>query len=502
MTARVRFAPSPTGHLHLGNARTALFNWLFAKKQAGTFILRIEDTDLSRSEERFEGVIFEDLRWLGLEWEEGPDLGGDCGPYRQSDRLAIYKDKAQELVHSGKAYYCFCTEEELSAQAEKAKQLGVPWKYPGTCRRLSAEQVEARLRERRAFVIRLKVREGPIQFQDIVHGPMEFSSEVISDPILIRSSGLPTYNYAVVVDDALMHITHVIRGDDHLSNTPKQVLVYEAFSWPLPAFAHLSTILGDDHTRLSKRHGASSVKNFQEMGILPEALLNYLALLGWAPAEGQSEIVPLDSLIRQFDLERVSKASAVFDLNKLYWVNRHYLKDCDRPRLFGLVEPLLRENGLFPEGGQSVAMNWFTGLIEAILPSVNVLSEIPAAAAKLLFFDAGKSVEDPEVRPVLEEAGAVRVIQDFLRELSLPDRDVVQEWKSIVAAVKESTKQKGKPLFHPIRVALTGSASGPELDKLVPLFETGSTLTLPRKVMNCRQRAESVLAALASARQQ
>ena len=502
MTIRVRFAPSPTGHLHVGNVRTALFNWLFAKKTGGTFVLRIEDTDLTRSDERFETLIFEDLRWLGMQWHEGPDVEGDFGPYRQSDRIQIYKEKAVELIDLKKAYYCFCTEEELSAQAEKAKLQGVAWKYPGTCLRLTAEQVAVRLRDGGPAVIRLKVRQGPINFRDIVHGQMEFSSDVISDPILIRSSGLPTYNYAVVVDDALMQITHVIRGDDHLSNTPKQVLIYEAFGWSLPAFAHLSTILGDDHARLSKRHGATSIQNFQEMGILPEALLNYLVLLGWAPPEGQSEILPIESLIQQFELERVSKSSAVFDLNKLYWLNRHYLQECDRGRLLELVEPRLREKGLVPFDANPSVTLWLVQLIELVLPSVNVLSEIPDSAAKLLYFDATKVLEDPEVEQVLADEGAVSVIQEFSSEISLPNRDVVSDWKTIINEVKQRTKRKGKQLFHPIRVALTGRASGPELDKLVPLFEDGSRLILPSRVENCLQRAKSVLAALMSPRQQ
>jgi glutamyl-tRNA synthetase/nondiscriminating glutamyl-tRNA synthetase len=305
----------------------------------------------------------------------------------------------------------------------------------------------------------------------------------------------------VVVDDALMQVTHVIRGDDHLSNTPKQVLIYEAFGWSLPFFAHLSTILGDDHTRLSKRHGATSIQNFQEMGILPEALMNYLALLGWAPAAGQSEIVPLETLIQEFDLARVSKSSAVFDLNKLFWMNRHYLKECDPDRLFRLVEPLLRERNLMPIGSDPLAVRWVKELIQAILPSANMLSEIPGSAARLLYFDAAKALEDHDVKQVLDDETATVVIQEFVKEISVPKRNVVNEWKAIVNAVKERAKQKGKPLFHPIRVALTGSTSGPELDKLVPLFETGNSLALPKQVMNCRQRAESVLAALMSPRQ-
>jgi len=494
---RVRFAPSPTGHLHVGNVRTAIFNWLFARKASGPFIIRIEDTDIVRSEERFEGLIYEDLHWLGLQWEEAPDIGGPHGPYRQSDRLSLYREKALQLVQSRRAYHCFCSEAELEKQAESAKQAGIPWKYPGTCLSLADDEVKQRLSRGDTSVVRLKVREGQIRFQDVVHGGMEFSSEVVSDPILIRSNGLPTYNYAVVVDDALMEITHVIRGDDHLSNTPKQVLIYEAFGWALPVFAHLSTILGSDHTRLSKRHGATSVKNLQDMGILPEALVNYLALLGWAPHEGQSEILPIGELIRSFELERVSKSAAVFDLNKLYWINRHYLKECDRTRLLELTIPFLRHAGFLADIDNAVS-KWAGQVIEALLPGVDNLSQIPAKAAFIFDFDPSESLKTDPVQHVLSETKATDVIRVFADELIKPGREVLRDWKEIVSAVKAQTGQKGKQLFHPIRVALTGSDSGPELDKLLPIFENGSRLLLPKSVLNCSQRATSFAAAMAS----
>ena len=494
---RVRFAPSPTGHLHVGNVRTAIFNWLFARKAGGPFIIRIEDTDIVRSEERFEGLIYEDLRWLGLQWEEAPDVGGPHGPYRQSDRLSLYREKALQLVQSHRAYHCFCSEAELEKQAENAKQAGIPWKYPGTCQLLSEEIVRQRLDRGDASVIRLKVREGQIRFQDVVHGDMEFSSDVISDPILIRSNGLPTYNYAVVVDDALMEITHVIRGDDHLSNTPKQVLIYEAFGWPLPAFAHLSTILGSDHTRLSKRHGATSVKNLQDMGILPEALVNYLALLGWAPREGQSEILPLDELIQSFELERVSKSAAVFDLNKLYWINRHYLKECDRSRLLELTIPFLQQAGLLSAVDGPIR-EWTGQVIEALLPGVDHLSQIPGKTAFIFDFKPGEAIDTEAVQHVLSEAKAADVIRVLAEELAKPGREILRDWKEIVAAVKAQTGQKGKQLFHPIRVALTGSDSGPELDKLLPIFENASRLPLPKPVLSCSQRATAFATAMAT----
>jgi len=494
---RVRFAPSPTGHLHVGNVRTAIFNWLFARKAGGSFIIRIEDTDIVRSEERFEGLIYEDLRWLGLQWDEAPDVGGPHEPYRQSDRLSLYREKALQLVQSRWAYHCFCSEAELEKQAQSAKQTGIPWKYPGTCQSLSDEEVRQRLDRGDASVIRLKVREGQIRFRDVVHGDMEFSSDVISDPILIRSNGLPTYNYAVVVDDALMEITHVIRGDDHLSNTPKQVLIYEAFGWALPAFAHLSTILGSDHTRLSKRHGATSVKNLQDMGILPEALVNYLALLGWAPREGQSEILPLAELIQSFELERVSKSAAVFDLNKLYWINRHYLKECDRSRLLNLTIPFLQQAGLLSDADGAVR-DWAGQVIEALLPGMDHLSQIPTKAAFIFDFNPADALKTEAVQHVLSEAKAADVIRVLAEELAKPGREILRDWKDIVAAGKAQTGQKGKQLFHPIRVALTGSDSGPELDKLLPIFEDGSRLGLPKPVLSCSQRATAFAAKLAA----
>ena len=343
----------------------------------------------------------------------------------------------------------------------------------------------------------MKVRAGPVRFRDIVHGEMEFSSDVVSDLILIRSNGLPTYNYAVVVDDSLMQITHVIRGDDHLSNTPKQVLIYAAFGWPLPAFAHLSTILGSDHTRLSKRHGATSIQNFQEMGILPEALVNYLALLGWAPAESQSEIQPLENLIQHFDLGRVSKSSAVFDINKLHWINRHYLRECDKDRLISLSIPFLQKWGLV-ENVDSLTRIWIGLLVEALLSGVNQLSEIPEGVLRIVEFDGSAALATEEVKQVLQADGAISVIREFSKEISLPQREIIRDWKEIISLVKARTNQKGKHLFHPIRVALTGKISGPELDKVLPILEKGSQLRLPKRIKNCRERVSEFMAAVES----
>src|SRR6267142_2328251 len=350
---RVRFAPSPTGHLHVGNARTALFNWLFARQQGGIMILRIEDTDIERSERIHERQIIEDLRWLGIDWDEGIDVDacgketerGAYGPYRQSDRTKIYQEHGERLLREGKAYLCFCTNEELEAGRQKAIAEHRPQIYSGKCRKLDpAESLKRRAAGEQA-AIRLHIPEHPIRFHDIVHGPVEFQSEVVSDPIIIRSSGMPVYNYVVVIDDALMKITHVIRGDDHLSNTPKQVALYEALGWPVPQFAHLSTILGNDRERLSKRHGATSIANFRDMGVLPEALVNYLVLLGWAPSGGDRETFTPQELVKEFSLERVTPAAAMFDMEKLYWLNRHYIKSWPAGNLTALGAWFLSQAG-------------------------------------------------------------------------------------------------------------------------------------------------------------
>ncbi|HTX74675.1 MAG TPA: glutamate--tRNA ligase, partial [Terracidiphilus sp.] len=356
---RVRFAPSPTGLLHVGNARTALYNWLFARRHGGVFILRIEDTDRERSETQFERRLIEDLHWLGLDWDEGPaggakagdiwsDEHGKHGPYRQSERLKIYAKHTERLLKEGKAYPCFCTAEELEAERADAAAEHRPQAYSGKCRYLSKKEVEESLAAGKPFAVRLRIEDHPLTFHDLVHGEVKFAPEAVSDPILVRSAhggvsgmseGVPVYNYVVTIDDALMEITHVIRGDDHISNTPKQVAIYEAFEWKVPEFAHLSTILGADRERLSKRHGATSIATFREMGYLPEALVNYLALLGWGAEDGKTETFTLEELTQAFKLERVTASPAVFDFDKLNWLNRHYLKQTPMERLVKLAWP-------------------------------------------------------------------------------------------------------------------------------------------------------------------
>src|SRR5712691_478368 len=343
---RVRFAPSPTGQLHVGNARTALFNWLLARGSSGTFILRVEDTDVERSTRESEAGILRDLRWLGLDWDEGPDVGGPRGPYRQSERLHLYQSYAKELLSADAAYYCFCSTAQLGAEREEAVAAGRTARYAGTCRRLSRDQAAARIAAGERPAIRFRVPEArDVVFTDIVRGDVRFHTDVVGDPVIVRADGHPAYNFAVVVDDALMEVTHVIRGEDHISNTPRQVLLNEALGFTPPEFAHLSLVMGPDHSPLSKRHGATSVAEFRSKGYLPEALVNYLALIGWAPGNDE-ELLPVEELARRFSLERVGHSAGVFDEEKLAWANRHYLKIADSRRIAELSLPFFNAEGI------------------------------------------------------------------------------------------------------------------------------------------------------------
>jgi nondiscriminating glutamyl-tRNA synthetase len=486
---RVRFAPSPTGQLHVGNARTALFNWLFARQAGGTMVLRIEDTDLERSEARYEDQLLEDLKWMGIDWDEGPDMGGDYAPYRQSDRLDIYREHAERLISEGKAYLCFCSQEELERDRDEKLKAQLPPIYSGKCRVLDPAEAQRRRDGGEAAAIRLRIPEHPIRFHDIVHGMVEFSNEVVSDPIILRSSGIPVYNYVVVVDDALMKITHVIRGDDHLSNTPKQVALYEALGWPVPEFAHLSTILGADRERLSKRHGATSIANFRDMGVLPEALMNYLALLGWAPSGGTREIFTPDELKHEFTLERVTPSAAVFDMEKLYWLNRHYVKQSPPERIEKLAEPFFVKAGLLPENLDDNTRAWFAKVVALLAPSVDKLEQLPERARLIFHYDASVAVNSPDNAEVLSAPKTTDVLATFF-EMAASDSSPMtpERFKAIMNDVKAKSGAKGKDLFHPVRLALTGSHSGPEFDKLIPILEEGSTLPLPQHVMSVSER--------------
>ena len=499
---RLRFAPSPTGHLHVGNARTALFNWLAARHAGGTFILRIEDTDTERSTRESESAILADLEWMGLKWDEGVEVGGPYGPYRQTERLEIYAEHSRKLLDARKAYYCFCSAEKLEAERQAMLKQGLPPKYAGTCRAIDPGAAGARVAAGEKAVVRLRVPVGrEVTFHDVVRGPVTFHTEVIGDPVLVRSDGIPAYNYAVVIDDALMQVTHVVRGEDHISNTPRQILLYEAFGWQPPTFAHLSLVMGPDHAPLSKRHGATSVAEFRDKGYLPEALVNYLALIGWSPGEGE-ELLALPELAKRFDLAKVAHSAGVFDEDKLAWVNRHYLKLADPRTLAGLAVPFLRSarivNGTLSDAGK----DWLIWIVPAMASSIDRLSQLPERLHTIFAFDASEALEREEIRAELTSEGGRRVVTALADELQttarLTDRDI---FRALANRVKEKSGQKGKALFHPIRAILTGEAEGPELDLLVPAIDRASALSPAdglQSVTGCRERALAIQKHLAS----
>jgi nondiscriminating glutamyl-tRNA synthetase len=489
---RVRFAPSPTGQLHVGNARTALFNWLLSHGHEGTFILRIEDTDAERSTRESELSILDDLRWLGLDWDEGPDVEGPHGPYRQSERLHLYASYANELIANGHAYYCFCSPQKLDTDRREMLASGKPPRYAGTCRELSREDARARMEAGERPVIRFKVPVGvDVTFDDLVRGDVTFSSEVIGDPVLVRSDGRPAYNFAVVVDDALMEITHVIRGEDHISNTPRQVLLYQSLGFEPPQFAHLSLVMGPDHTPLSKRHGATSVNEFRERGYLPEALVNYLALIGWSPG-GDEELLPIQELANRFALEDVGHSAGVFDQEKLAWMNRHYMKAAAPGRLAGECLRYFLRDG-FVQQRTEAAVEYVASLLPLTVASVDRLEEITDRVRFIFAFDAAASLARPEVAAVVEEPGARDVIAALASEITGPLLDR-ESFRAAAHRVKEKTGQKGKALFHPIRAALTGETGGPELDLSIPAIDRGSLLPPSARVapiLSCQERAEA-----------
>lgn len=490
---RVRFAPSPTGYLHVGNVRTALFNWLVARHGGGTFILRIEDTDAVRSKSEYENQVLEDLRWLGLEWDEGVDRPGPCGPYRQTDRYEIYRDYGQRLLAREKAFYCFCTEEELDEVRKEQQAKGEVPRYSGKCRNLSSTVTEARRNAGEESVVRLRVRPGAVGFSDLVYGRIDVDTDQISDPVLLRSDNSPTYNFSCVVDDVLMRITHVVRGEGHLSNTHRQILIYEALEAPVPKFAHLSTVLAPDGQKLSKRHGATSVDDFKAQGYLPEALVNYLALLGWAPPQEGQEILSLDEIARLFELSRVSKSPAIFDRAKLDWVNRSYITRMPAEKLAARAAGYFSAAGLIPVQSCDAVLQWLALVVDAVRTHADHLDQLPKETSIIYGFETDPPELDADARETLRHAPALAVAREFARLVEEQEVVTIEAYKEILGKVKAATGQKGKSLFHPIRAALTGRGSGPELEKLIPIYEEGSRLDLPRRVMSCSERLRAVL---------
>lgn len=448
---RVRFAPSPTGHLHIGGARTALFNWLFARHNKGVFILRIEDTDRSRSTEEYIEAIIEGMKWLGLDWDEGP--------YRQTDRLEVYKSYVNKLLKEGNAYYCYCSPEELEERRRLALAQGKPPKYDGRCRELK-EPVPGRIP-----AVRFKMPQiGITVVDDLIRGKVSFDNEQLDDFIIMRSDGTPTYNFCVVVDDVDMRITHVIRGDDHLNNTPKQIQIYRALNYEIPKFAHLPMILGADKTRLSKRHGATSVMAYKEMGYLPEALINYLVRLGWSYKD--QEIFSKEELIEKFDLENVGKSAAVFNPEKLLWLNSHYINASTPERLYELVRPFLIKEGIIKEDTE-IDIQWISKAILTLKERSRTLVEL---ANSLRYYILEDIEIDEEARQKFineKTIGYLRQVRDLLSSMD------GFESKSLEEAFKKLISELGVKLSEvaqPLRVAITGKTVSP------PIFDVLSVL--------------------------
>jgi len=475
---RVRFAPSPTGFLHIGGARTALYNWLFARQKGGAFILRIEDTDRSRSTEEAIQAIVSSLHWLGLEWNEGPETGGDFGPYRQTERLSLYKETAQHLLARKKAYCCYCTPNELKSRRRIALKEGRAPGYDGRCRTLTARERDEFEKEGRRPAIRFACpREGTTVVNDLIRGEARFENRLLDDFILLRADGFPTYNFAVVVDDNAMRISHVIRGEDHLPNTPKQILLYRALGFPIPDFAHLPMILGPDRKPLSKRHGATSVEEYRKNGYLPEAVLNYLALLGWSYDE-KTTLFTGEELIEKFSLGNVSRSPAIWDPAKLEWMNGHYIRQIPLRELTLKIVPFLQEAGLIKNFLGAEELSWLERVVVPIRDRMKVLRD----AAALTDFLFGEVELDPRaVEKVLKSDEALRVLALAEEKLaSLPEfqKDGIEK---VLRGMCEELSLKPAKALQPVRVAVTGKTISPPLFESIELLGRERTLQRLRK---------------------
>jgi glutamyl-tRNA synthetase len=468
---RVRFAPSPTGYLHVGGARTALFNWLFARKTGGVFVLRIEDTDRERSNEASTHTILEGMTWVGLGWDEGP--------FHQADGLPRHQADARRMLAEGSAYRCFCTPEELAAKREQLKH---EYRYDQKCRAVPQTESDARAAAGEPHTLRFRVPEGSTQWDDIVHGDTRFENASIEDFIILRTDGTPIYNLAVVSDDIDMRITHVIRGDDHIPNTPKQILLYQALGAPVPAFGHLPMILGSDGKKLSKRHGATAVGDYAQLGVLPEALFNFLALLGWNPGD-EREVMDVRELVDAFSLERINKKSAVFDTEKLFWMNGRYLEKKPAEELLPLVAPLLVKEGLITEEEAGTRREWLLHLLELLKVRARSVNEIPKMARVYLAdeveYDADSVAKQWKDPLTAERLGAVRGALQGLEPWTL---------EGIEPALRSAAEGLGVgfgKVAQPLRVALTGSSASPGIDHVVYLLGREGAL---RRIDRARER--------------
>ena len=471
---RVRFAPSPTGKLHIGGARTAIYNWAFARANGGTFILRIDDTDPTRSTDENTQIILRAMKWLGLDWDEGPDVGGPHAPYAQTERLNLYKKAAQKLWDEGHAYPCFCTKEQLEADRKAAQERKDPFQgYQRRCRNLTREEAQARIDSGEPYVLRIKVPEdrGDVVIEDAVHGRVVFDAKELDDFVIFRSDGTPTYNFATVVDDAAMGITHVIRGDDHLSNTPRQVMVYEALGAPVPVFAHISMILGADGKKLSKRHGATSVEEYRDAGYLSDAFVNYLALLGWS-LDGETTVIPRDVLASKFSLDRISKNPATFDPKKLDWMNAEYINamsDAEFARK--ILVPEVTNAGLLDEGSERLA-GWMEQLAAIVKPRTKMPADAAVVAAPVFATADTLAYDEKSVAKGLAKEGMGAVLDAARAALETVPAD---SWtaETIDAALEplpEALDLKKRVVFQAVRVAECGNMVSPPLGETMALI--------------------------------
>ena len=467
---RVRYAPSPTGFLHIGGARTALFNYLYAKHHNGTFVVRIEDTDIERNVEGGEASQLDNLRWLGIIPDESIDIGGPYAPYRQMERLDIYKEHADKLLAEGHAYKCFCTSEELEASREEQKAKGVAAPtYDGKCRHLTAEEVAEKEAAGIPHTVRMRVPENvTYRFTDLVRGDVSFESKDIGDWVLVKANGIPTYNYAVVLDDHFMEITHVFRGEEHLSNTPKQMMIFDAFGWEYPRFGHMTLIVNEDRKKLSKRDESiiQFVAQYKDLGYLPEAMFNFFGLLGWSP-EGEEEIFSHDEFIKLFDEKRLSKSPSMFDKTKLTWMNNQYIKKLPQEEVVALALPHLQKAGLLPEELNEEQHAWASELIALYHEQMSYGAEIVELSS--LFFTEEISY-DEEAKDVLAGETVPTVMAAFKMQLEGLETFDAASIKAAIKAVQKETGVKGKNLFMPIRVVITGQTHGPELPNAIALI--------------------------------
>lgn len=450
---RTRIAPSPTGFLHIGTTRTALFNYLFAKKYQGQFILRIEDTDLERSEKRFEKDIINGLKWLGINWDEGPEIGGDYAPYHQSERNYTYARYIQQLLDEDKAYYCFCTPEELDAQRASMMAAGLAPIYSGKCRHLTKQEIAEKLSAADRYIIRFKMPSKKISFVDLIRGKMEFDTALIGDIAIAKNIGTPLYNFAVVIDDFEMKITHVIRGEDHISNTPKQIALFEALNFPIPEYAHLPLILGHDRSKMSKRDGAQSIIEFKEMGFLPEALINFIALLGWNPGDNR-EIFSLEELTKEFSMDRIQKSGAIFNIQKLESINSYYIKNKPTEELAKLCQPYLEKAGFKADFEKTKK------IVRLEQERIKKLSDIIEVAK--LFFDPSDYLAEILIWKKSNKETAAKALEIILNEFEkISDNDFsAEKLKPILDSIVTQFGGAGE-VFWPLRVALSGLQSSP-----------------------------------------